>query len=200
MENINKLIAINQMLSSELELKPLLKSILSTVVDLFSCDAASIMFYDEDQEQLNFSVAVGAESDELDAIPIPVEGSIAGLIFKNRIPMIVNDLSKSPNHYSIVEERTGYQVRTLLGVPIDIRDRTIGILEGLNKIEGEFTEADAQLLLLVAAQTAVAINNAHIIQELKEANQELRQADKLKADFMAVASHELRTPLGIILG
>ncbi|MBC8505173.1 MAG: GAF domain-containing protein [Anaerolineales bacterium] len=200
MEYLDRLIAINQMLSSELELKPQLKSILSKVVEMLSCDAASIMFYDEDEELLNFSVSVGAESDELAAIPIPVEGSIAGLIFTQRTPMIINDVPKNPDYFTVVEERTGYQVRSLLGVPIIIRERTIGVLEGLNKIEGEFTEADAQLLSLVAAQTSVAINNAHIIEELQQANEELRQADKLKADFMAVASHELRTPLGIILG
>ena len=200
MENIHKLIEINQMLSSELELKPLLKSILSTVVEMQSCDAASIMFCDEDEKLLNFAVSVGADSDELEAISVPLDGSIAGQIFTQGKPIIVNDVSNDPNHFILVEERTGYQVRNILGVPIEICDRTIGVLEGLNKLEGEFTEADAQLLSLVAAQAAVAINNARIIEELQEANNELRKADKLKADFMAVASHELRTPLGIILG
>jgi signal transduction histidine kinase len=56
------------------------------------------------------------------------------------------------------------------------------------------------MLSFIAAQAAIAIQNAQIVKQLQLANENLRQADKLKADFMAVASHELRTPLGIVLG
>ncbi|MBL7164837.1 MAG: GAF domain-containing protein [Anaerolineales bacterium] len=199
-DDLNRLVEINQILNSELELKQQLKFILSTVVEMLGCEAASIMFYNEDDQLLKFTVAVGAESKGLESIPVPLDGSIAGMIFTRNHPLVINDVSKEPNHYTVVEERTGYQARSLLGVPINIRHQTIGVLEGINKLDGEFTDDDVQLLLLVAAQAAVVINNTRIIEELQEANAELRQADRLKADFMAVASHELRTPLGIILG
>ncbi len=199
-DNLNRLVEINQILNSELELKQQLKFMLSTAVDILACEASSLMFYDEENHLLKFTVSIGAESDELESIPIPLEGSIAGSIFTKNQPMVVNDVPNEPNHYTVVEERTGYEVRSLLGVPVNIRDQTIGVLEGLNKLEGEFNDHDVQLLSLVSAQAAVAINNVRIIDELQKANEELRKADKLKADFMAVASHELRSPLGIILG
>ena len=198
--DLNKLIQISQNLNSELELVQQLKFILSTVVEILACEATSLMFFDSDDRSLKFTASFGAESDELKSISVPLDGSIAGMIFTENRPTIINDVSTEPNHYTVVEEQTGYQVRNLIGVPVNIRDQTIGVLEGLNKLDGKFTDNDVQLLSLVAAQAAVAINNVRIIDELREANEELRNADKLKADFMAVASHELRTPLGIILG
>jgi signal transduction histidine kinase len=81
-----------------------------------------------------------------------------------------------------------------------IQDRVTGVLEGLNKRDGIFTDEDAELLSIIASQAAVAIHNAQLLQALQVANQQLSTVDKLKSDFMAVASHELRTPLGIILG
>jgi signal transduction histidine kinase len=81
-----------------------------------------------------------------------------------------------------------------------IKDRVTGVIEALNKKEGEFTDFDVSLLLVVASQAAISIHNAQLIQALQKANIELSQADKLKRDLMSVASHELRTPLGNILG
>jgi signal transduction histidine kinase len=81
-----------------------------------------------------------------------------------------------------------------------IKDRVTGVIEALNKKEGEFTDFDVSLLLVIASQAAISIHNSQLIQALQKANIELSQADKLKRDLMAVASHELRTPLGNILG
>jgi signal transduction histidine kinase len=74
------------------------------------------------------------------------------------------------------------------------------VIEALNKKEGDFTDFDVSLLLVIATQAAISIHNAQLIQALQRANLELSQADKLKRDLMSVASHELRTPLGNILG
>ena len=92
------------------------------------------------------------------------------------------------------------QVDSLLGVPMRIKDRVTGVIEALNKKEGDFSDFDVSLLLVIASQAAISIHNANLIQALQKANIELSQADKLKRDLMAVASHELRTPLGNILG
>lgn len=85
------------------------------------------------------------------------------------------------------------RVRDFLDVPIEYDNQEIGTLQAISKKSREFNETDAKLLAFVAAQTAIAFYNAKSIQEL-------RQADQVKADFLAVASHELRTPLGLILG
>ena len=73
-------------------------------------------------------------------------------------------------------------------------------MEALNKRSGDFTQADADLLTVIASHAAVAIQNARLIQALQKAYDELSRVDKLKSDFISIASHELRTPLGVLLG
>jgi signal transduction histidine kinase len=75
-----------------------------------------------------------------------------------------------------------------------------GVLEAVNKHEGNYDETDLQILTNVASLAAVAIQNARQVQALNRAYEELGKVEKLKSDFIAIASHELRTPLGLILG
>jgi signal transduction histidine kinase len=105
-----------------------------------------------------------------------------------------------PRHYTQVGEQINFKPKSLLGVPMRTKSKVTGVLEAVNKHNGPFLPADSRLLSIIASQAAVAIQNARLVQAIQSAYDELKQVDKLKSDFMAVASHELRTPLGIILG
>jgi signal transduction histidine kinase len=124
-------------------------------------------------------------------------GSIAGSIFRDNRPLIFNQVvGQDPAAPSAL----GFRTRNLAGVPMRIRGEVVGVLEAVNKRGGEFTEDDLQMLSIIASQAAVAIHNARLLEDLRQANQALGRLDRLKSDFMAIASHELRTPLGLILG
>ena len=97
-------------------------------------------------------------------------------------------------------EHVDFEVHNILGVPMRIKDKPTGVLEALNKRDGNFDESDADILSVIASQAAVAINNARLVKALQDAYDELRAADQLKTNFLALASHELRTPLGVIIG
>jgi len=144
----------------------------------------------------------------LEQIPVPLDNSLAGTIFTENRHLVINSTRDDPRHYSEVGDEVGLQIDSLLGVPMRIKDRVTGVIEALNKKEGDFSDFDVSLLLVVASvslllvvasQAAISIHNARLIQALQKANIELSQADKLKRDLMSVASHELRTPLGNIL-
>jgi len=168
--------------------------------ELAECEGASILLVDENTHDLFFAASTGSDPKELAKIPVPMEGSIAGTIYREDRTLILNDVGDDPRHFRQVGEKVKFETRSLVGVPMRIRDKVTGVLEAVNKRQGAFDETDAQTLSIIAAQAAVAIHNARLVSALQQAYQELGQLDKLKTDFIAIASHELRTPLGVILG
>src|SRR5690606_15390799 len=130
---------------------------------------------------------------------VPLD-SIAGMIMESQQMLQVDDVHADPRHYRKLDTAKGFETRSILGVPLTAKDRPIGVLEVLNKHRLPWTENDREYLGILAAQAAVAIESARLVEKLKEANRELSELDKLKNDFIAIASHELRTPLGVILG
>ncbi len=199
-EKISRLVEISGILNSTLKPDLLLQTILDIAADLLDCRDVSILLYDENSRQLRFAAATTVHEVELEQFPVPLENSLAGAIFTENRHLVINNTQDDPRHYVEVGEETNYRVDSLLGVPMRVKDRVTGVIEALNKIEGDFTDFDVSLLLVVASQAAISIHNAQLIQALQKANIELNQADKLKRDLMSVASHELRTPLGNILG
>jgi len=199
-QKVSQLVEISAILNSTLKPDILLQNILDTAADLLECSDVSVLLYDEREEELRFAAATSIHKEKLEQIPVPLDNSLAGTIFTENRHLVINSTRDDPRHYNEVGEEVGYQVDSLLGVPMRIKDRVTGVIEALNKKEGEFTDFDVSLLLVVASQAAISIHNAQLIQALQKANIELSQADKLKRDLMSVASHELRTPLGNILG
>ena len=197
---LRRLVELSVTLNSTLDLEKLLQIITSTATELLECEAASILLYDEKDKRLFFAAATGSDPDELAKIPVPIENSLAGTIFRTNQHIIINNAEQDPRHYSLVSEHIKINVKTLLGVPMPIKDRTVGVLEAINKRRGVFDEHDASLLAVTAAHAAIAINNARLLRTTQKALQKVKEADQLKRNFLALASHELRTPLGIILG
>ncbi len=178
-----RLIDIARDLASTLDLDVLLNRIILAAVDITGAQAASILLYDDAAHQLHFQVATDIDKPLMRGLVVPLEGSIAGWIVTHRQPVCISNAQEDPRHFRLIAEVTNYATNSLLGVPLITKDKVIGVLEALNKQSGDFTETDENLLSVLGAQAAVAIENTRLFQ----------QSD-LIADFV----HELRTPLGAI--
>jgi signal transduction histidine kinase len=199
-EQLARLIDVSVTLNSTLNVDELLKYIIHTGVELLNCESVSLMLYDERRQRLIFAAATGSDPKKLAEIPVPLDGSLAGTIFKENRTLILKDVASDPRHFVFVSRHVSFETRSLLGVPMRVKGRPTGVIEALNKRDGDFDQADADLLTVIASQAAVAIHNAQLVKALQDAYEEIRSADQLKGNFLALASHELRTPLGIILG
>jgi signal transduction histidine kinase len=197
---LNRLMQVNLVLSSTLALEPLLKFIMEAATETVQSEAASIMLLDRRTRELRFAASTGSDPDSLKDIIVPLEGSIAGTIVTEGRTIIIDNTAQDPRHFRKVDQKIAFSTRSILGVPMRIKDRIVGVLEAVNKREGHFTGEDECCLTILASQAAVAIENARLVSELRKAYNDLNALDELKNNFISIASHELRTPLGVILG
>ncbi len=198
---LNRLANISTTLNSTMKLRPLLNVIIEAAAEITDAEAASVLLWDVKANELRFAAATkDSTPPEIFSKPVPLEGSIAGQILRENKLMQVDHVPGDPRHYARLDQQVTFQTRSLLGVPMNVRDRTIGVLEVVNKRTSPWTEHDRDYLPILAAQAAVAIEGAQLVGQLQKANDDLSQLDTLKNNFIAIASHELRTPLGVILG
>jgi signal transduction histidine kinase len=199
-EQMARLIEVSVTLNSTLDQDELLQFIIRTATEILDCESVSILLYDEKLDRLVFAAATGSDPKKLAETPVPLEKSLAGTIFRENKVVCLSDVQRDARNFLAVSKLINIEVKNLLGVPMRIHDNPTGVLEALNKRAGDFDESDADILAVIASQAAVAIHNARMVEALQDANNDLRDADQLKTNFLALASHELRTPLGVIIG
>ncbi len=197
---LTRLAEISTVLNSTLEQDVLLEQIMDAAAEITGSEAASVLLWDVNQRDLRIAATTTSSAD-LDLIgqPVPLE-SIAGTVMQTQHPVHVADAVKDPRHYRQLDADSGFITRSILGVPLAVKNRVIGVLEVLNKRQLPWTDDDETYLSTLADQAAVAIEVAQLVTALQQANRELSELDNLKSDFIAIASHELRTPLSVILG
>ena len=199
---LDQLAEITLVLNSSLSTEEILEELMDASARIVNAKSASVILLDPKSRELHF-VAISTEaadySDKLIRVPVPIN-SIAGTIVRENINMVLDDVTQSELHFGGADKESGFVTRSILGVPMRIKDRVIGALEAVNKLEGRWTADDVRYLEILASQAAIALEKAELVRDLRKANKELSELDKVKSDFIAIASHELRTPLGVILG
>ncbi|MFL7870151.1 MAG: sensor histidine kinase [Anaerolineales bacterium] len=175
-----RLIDISRDLASTLDLNQLLDRIVKAAGDITSAESASILLYDNTSRQLYFQVATNLDEPTMRGLVVPLDGSIAGWIVTNRKSVRIDDVQTDPRHFGDVEQTTGIPTESILGIPLITKNKVVGVLEALNKRGGNFTSSDENLLTVLGAQAAVAIENARLFQQ---------------SDLISEFVHELRTPL-----
>jgi signal transduction histidine kinase len=181
LELYRRLIEISRDLTSTLDLEPLLNRIIEAARDLCDAEAASILLYDGAAKELYFQAATNMDP-LMRGLSVPMD-SIAGWIVLNRQAVRISDVDKDERYFKKIAKTVSFATKSIMGVPLITKDKVIGVLEVLNKQKGEFSEADEDLLTVLGAQAAVAIENAHLFQQ---------------SDLIAEFVHELRNPLASI--
>ncbi|MBN1313074.1 MAG: GAF domain-containing protein [Anaerolineae bacterium] len=153
---------ISKELSSTLELENLLERIMKSAVDILGVEAGSLFLITEDTGDLVFRVVEGG-AQNLVGTRIPSGKGIVGEAANTGNPVIVNNVLQDGRWFSNVDRETAFQTQSLLAVPLRIQDRSIGVIEVINKKDmTPFGDEDASLLTTFAAQAAVAIENARL--------------------------------------
>ena len=137
----------------------LLQSIVEVARAIFAARASSIFLFDEETDELVFEAVAGEGADNLVGTRFPSSTGIAGWVLVTRQPLVLEDLENDPRFARDVAESTGYVPRGLMAVPLLHEERSLGVLEVLDRPRRErFTLQEMDLLGLFANQAAIALD------------------------------------------
>jgi GAF domain-containing protein len=146
-------------LASEPAHRQLLTSVAETARAIFAAKAASIFLYDEDSDELVFEAVAGSGGDSLLGRRFPSSTGIAGWVLVTRQPLVIEDVSSDPRFAADVASDTGYVPKGIMAVPLLHEERSLGVLEVLDRpAKAAFTLAEMDLLGLFANQAAIALD------------------------------------------
>jgi signal transduction histidine kinase len=188
LENVQ---AITDVALAHLDVDDLLSELLVRVREILEADTAAILLLDEETNELAARAAVGLEEEVEAGVRIPVGRGFAGRVAAERRPVIIPDLDRADIYNPILREKG---LKSMLGVPL-MRGlwEAMGVLHVGSLTPRTFTSDDVEVMTLVAARAALAIDRARVVEDII-------RLDQLKLNFVAVASHELRTPATAIYG
>lgn len=206
-EKLKALGEVSQAVSSSLDLRTVLTSVVSHAVRLSGSDNGGIYEYDEETHELLLRATNKLSSELIEAIEevrIPPNDTVVGRTIATRAPVQISDVWAEPLHpLRDILERMG--TRALLGVPLMREETVVGALIVGRRAPGEFPKETVDLIQTYASQSVLAIQNARLFRDIKEqrhrlefANERLKELDKLKSAFLSNVSHELRTPLAAV--
>ncbi|MFH1626027.1 MAG: HD domain-containing phosphohydrolase [Pseudomonadota bacterium] len=168
---------VSAILNSTLDQEEVRKRAMEAATTIMNCEVSSLLLLDDNTNELYFEVALGDKGDTVKEIRLKAGEGIAGWVAKHGEPLVICDVSNDPRHFKGADERSHFVTRDMVCVPLKVKDKVIGVLEGLNKLDGEvFNDEDLKLFQLLANQVAIAIDNARLYEEIQETFLQTAQA------------------------
>ncbi len=187
-------------LATTTDLDELLRIIVNQVQRVLDCEGAGVLLHDEQRDDFYWRMVEDKQSflsSAREMIRVPKDKGVAGWVFRTGQPALIQDATTDPRIYRPVETKSGFVTRNMVCVPLQAREKPLGVLYALNKL-GEFTDEDVQILSALAGNVALAIENATYYERLINSRNELERLNRVKTKVLNHLSHELKTPLSIV--
>jgi len=165
---------VGRALSKTGDLDALLELIMSKITELMEADRSTLFVVTDDGRQLWSKVSQGKERVE---IRLAVGEGIAGWVAQTRELVNIPDAYADRRFQPAVDQKSGFRTRSILSAPmLGALGSLVGVVQVLNKKDGPFTHGDEELLVALANQAAIAIENARLYHSVVEQNHELSRA------------------------
>lgn len=188
-KNLKSLIEVSSIISSTFDLPTLTSLIMEIAKKVMKAEAATLMLLDEKNEYLTWDIALGEMGSQIKKErKLKVGEGIAGWVAQKGEPIIIKDAQTDPRWFKGIDKKTNFITKSIICVPLKVKEKTIGILEAFNKIGAlTFSDDDQELFIAYASQAAVAIENTRMqkqIIEKEKMEQELTLARRIQRSFL----------------
>jgi serine phosphatase RsbU (regulator of sigma subunit)/CRP-like cAMP-binding protein len=183
--NMEQLIEATKIVNSTLDLDKLLKLILDTALRIVDGDRGTLYLLDRSKQELWSKIFIGTERV---TIRLPLGKGIAGYVAATGETINIIDAYLDPRFNPDIDRRTGYHTQTILCMPLRNKENEIvGVLQMLNKRNGNFSRDDENFIRALSIHAAIAIDNARLYEAEKEYQQmreEIRLAAKIQHELL----------------
>lgn len=154
-----------QALTSTLDRESVLEAILDKVLELLDATACSIWLIDPESKELVCHQAASPERHILQGWRLPLSEGIVGWTACTGESVVITDAQQDPRHYERIDDKVGIDIRSILGVPLIVKEKTIGVLEVVDTNVNRFGQKELELVKPLAQTAAIAIENARLYEE-----------------------------------
>jgi len=178
LDDMNRILEISKALAATGDRDELLARIIGFSLDLLDVERGTLFLYDEASNELVARIATGVEE-----IRVPADKGFCGECIKTGTIIVIPDAYNDPRFNPDVDKKTGFVTRNIMSVPLHgYDDRLVGVLQVLNRKDGEFGDYDIMLAEMLAAQAGVVIQKANLIEHLIQ-KQEMERAMQIARDI-----------------
>ena len=173
---IDQLKAISSWVSSVQDLDKLLQLIIESATGVVRAGAASLLLLDPKTDTLYFKVTTGAKGEAVKEFTVKVGQGIAGHVAKTGQALLIADAQKDDRWMRDISDSIDFETRSMACVPLKINNRTIGVVQVINKRDDtQFTQADMDVLEEFSRLAALAIASARNLEQVRQENQDLKK-------------------------
>ncbi|HXE73553.1 MAG TPA: CBS domain-containing protein, partial [Candidatus Nitrosotenuis sp.] len=197
---LDVLLGIAREVASTLELPVILREITRQLMTVLPVDRSALLLLrsPDDQEMEVHSLVTGSD-EEGQPRTIPREGTVSGWVALHRTSLRIDDLAAEQQRFPVTARMWKDKMRSMLSAPLVYRGEVLGVLNFWCRRPYAYLESDRELLELVAGHVAAAVHNIGRFEREQKLVEELREANRIKDEFLAVVTHDLRNALQALM-
>ncbi len=161
------------LLNTTTDLKTVLKIIIQKAITLVNVKAASILLFNDARSKLVFSATYGEKSSTIKGKELSIGQGIAGWVAKHGEPVLTNNVTADERFYNGIDRTSNFITRSILCAPIEAENTIHGVIELVNKLEGDFVDADLEKIETLAFFAAFALHKSNLIKREKKRVEEI---------------------------
>lgn len=180
--------SVSQKISEKKPLPKLLTDIMESSKQVMDAEASSLLLYDPEDKKLYFQVATGEKGKLIKKYSVDLGAGIAGWVAKNKESLLIEDCYRDARFNPDYDRKSDFLTRSMICVPLIRKNKLLGVIQVINKKNGGvFKAEDLTIFETLAAQCAIAIENARLIEmqvETEALERELETAREIQKKLL----------------